>query len=197
MKLTNNQLTNSSINQQFVVLSCKSCRNHPLHLSRELYKSTFFMQNKAKLQNTKMNITAYRTKDSEDFRTFSRRKNKAKQSQNKPNFEPKLALFSSNEPNFKPNYVKIGNLKRKTLTGNADFFDEPQRKFRAVREETFEWLDLVESGPAVFIFFHTGTACIIIEFAVDIVKGVFATAARPVRVNRTQIIFQERTSAIV
>ena len=83
MKLTNNQLTNSPINQQFFVLSCKSCRNHPLQLSRELYKSTLFMQNKAKLQNTEMNVTALLTRGSEVFRLFSRRKNKPKQSQNK------------------------------------------------------------------------------------------------------------------
>ena len=93
MKLTNNQLTNSPINQQFVVLSCKSCQNTPLHLSRTLYKSNLFMQNKAKFQNDEMNVTSLSAKSYNDFRLLFRRKNKAKQSQNKANFSPKLALF--------------------------------------------------------------------------------------------------------
>ena len=45
MKLTNNQLNNSPINQNFGVLSCKSCQKQSLQLSRELYKSNLFMQN--------------------------------------------------------------------------------------------------------------------------------------------------------
>jgi len=56
-------------------------RNHPLHLSRELYKSHLFMQNKAKLQNDDMNATTYITKVYDNLLTFCRRKNKAKQSQ--------------------------------------------------------------------------------------------------------------------
>jgi len=127
----------------------------------------------------------------------NRARNKNKIMQNEPNFSPKLASFSSNEPNFKPNYVKIGNLKGKKLTRNADFFDEPQRKFRGMREETFEWLDLIKIGPAVNICFQAGTAGIIIEFAVNIIKWIFTAAARPVRINRAQIIFKERTSAIL
>jgi len=43
------------------------------------------MQNKANLQNTKMNVTSLLTKEYENFLTFCRRKNKAKQSQNKAN----------------------------------------------------------------------------------------------------------------
>jgi len=65
----------------------------PLHLSRELYKSTLFLQNKAKFRNDEMNVSSYITKGSVNFRTFCRRKNKAKQTQIKPNFRPKLASF--------------------------------------------------------------------------------------------------------
>ncbi len=65
----------------------------PLHLSRELYKSNLFMQNKANLQNAEMNVTPLLTKGYENLRTFCRSKNKAKQTQNKPNFSPKLASF--------------------------------------------------------------------------------------------------------
>jgi len=67
----------------------------PLHLSRKLYKSTLFMQNKANLQKVEMNTSAYNIKDYDNLRPFRRRENKAKQSQFKPNFSPKLALFFS------------------------------------------------------------------------------------------------------
>ncbi len=325
-----NKFTNSPINQLFVELSCKSCLKPPLHLSRELYKSTLFMQNKANSPGVQYDTNAYSTRTYKNYVLKSTPKNKAKQSQNEPNFSPKLALFSSNEPNFKPNYVKIGKidflLSKKILTLDhilrgwcagskvekarfvrpmrctqkpsktaatklnpksiicdnlrksavkklslipwaqvtlikmitleksiksaksaikqylcvlselcsknlfvsfrvnswlgflflcdfvvkkwfmctgkmpvlrfADFFDEPQHKFRAVREEAFKRLNLTDIRPAVNISFYTGTAGIIIESAVNIVKGVFTAAARPVCVNRAKIIFQERTSEI-
>ncbi|MBA7714334.1 hypothetical protein ES703_123354 [subsurface metagenome] len=70
------QLTNSPINQQFVVLSCKSCRNHAR-------KNNLFMQNEPKLQNAKMNVSDYITRKYENLRLYNRRKNKAKQTQNK------------------------------------------------------------------------------------------------------------------
>ncbi len=90
-------------NCQIHSLSCKSCRNRA-------QIRNLIMQNKAKLQDAKMNVSNDITKGYENLRPFSRPKNKAKQTQNEPNFSPKLALFLSNEPNFKPNYVKIGNL---------------------------------------------------------------------------------------
>jgi len=190
MKLTNNQLTNSPINQQFFVLFCKSCRYHARNKNK-------IMQNKPNLKIDQTSITALITRGYDDFLIFFRPKNKAKQSQFKPNFGPKLGLFFSNEPNFKPNYVKIGNLKGKKLTRNANLFDEPQRKFRAVGKETFEWLDLINIRPAILVLLYTGTAGIIIKFAVNIVKRILSTAARPVRINRAQIIFQEAAGAIV
>jgi hypothetical protein len=52
------------------------------------------MQNKPNLQNDEMNLTSFITKGSDNFRPFSRRKNKANQSQFNANFNPKLALFS-------------------------------------------------------------------------------------------------------
>jgi len=58
-----------------------------LHLSRDLYKSTIFLQNKAKLQNDDMNATTYITKVYDNLLNFCRRKNKAKQSQNKANLQ--------------------------------------------------------------------------------------------------------------
>jgi len=124
MKLTNNQLTNSPvlsnvegpINQYFFVLSCKSCQKTPLHLSRELYKSHLFLQNKANFKITRNDISTYNTYTYGNLIAFFIPKNKAKQSQFKPNFSSKLALFSRNEPNFKPNSVKIGSLYRLTIS---------------------------------------------------------------------------------
>ena len=53
----------------------------PLHLSRELYKSTMFMQNKPNLLYAQMNVISVKTKDYENVRPFSR-------GQNKPNSNP-------------------------------------------------------------------------------------------------------------
>jgi len=85
VKLTNHQLTISlvlsnvegPINQDFVVLSCKSCLKVSLQLSRELYKSNLFMQNKAKFKNAIMNVTPLLTIGYENLLTFCRSKNKA------------------------------------------------------------------------------------------------------------------------
>ena len=62
-------------------------RNSALQLSRELYKSNLFLQNKAKLQNDQMNVTALLTKGSVNFRTFCQQKNEPKRTQNKAKFK--------------------------------------------------------------------------------------------------------------
>jgi len=77
-------------------------RNCPLHLSRELYKSTLFMQNKAKFSRARMNITPILTREYGNIMLCGSRKNKAKQTQNtcldeaqrrrKPNSNPICAL---------------------------------------------------------------------------------------------------------
>jgi len=88
----------------------------PLHLSREIYKSHLFMQNKANLYHglparglllSPLHIECY-INIYPVILSGNDPKNKAKQSQFKPNFSPILALFLLNEPNFKANYVKIG-----------------------------------------------------------------------------------------
>ncbi len=108
MKLTNNQLTNLLINK--FTNSPINFQKAPLHLSRELYKSHLFMQNKANFKNDQIYITAYITRGYENFKLCGSPKNKAKQSQFKPNFSSILALFLTNEPNFKPNNVKMGKV---------------------------------------------------------------------------------------
>jgi hypothetical protein len=69
-------------------------RNSALHLSRELYKSTLFMQNEPNSPIVQDDTTALITRTYENLRLEISPKNKAKQSQNEPNFSSKLALFS-------------------------------------------------------------------------------------------------------
>ena len=95
-----------SRNCQIHSLSCKSCRNRAR-------KQNKIMQNKPNLRNDKTFVTPLLTKGYVNFRLLSRPKNKAKQSQFKPNFSSKLALFFRIKPNqtqskpiksnFKPN----------------------------------------------------------------------------------------------
>jgi hypothetical protein len=83
----------SSIEHPSSVLSRPSSVPAPLHLSRELYKSNLFMQNKANFKNTQIYTIAYYIRGYVNLIAFLRRKNKAKQSQFKPNFRPKLGSF--------------------------------------------------------------------------------------------------------
>jgi len=85
---------------------------YKIHKTLSALRSTlyFFMQNKPNFKNDQNDISTCNREVYVNFRTFCHRKNKANQSQFKPNFSSKLALFSRNEPNFKPNIVKIGNL---------------------------------------------------------------------------------------
>jgi len=53
----------------------------PLHLSRALYKSALFMQNKANFRKAKMKLNFYLTKDYDNERLHRRGKNKANQTQ--------------------------------------------------------------------------------------------------------------------
>ena len=55
-----------------------------LHLSRVLYKSTLFMQNKPNLLNAQINVSSFITKDYENARLLGRRKNKPNQTQSNP-----------------------------------------------------------------------------------------------------------------
>ena len=52
-----------------------------LHLSRVLYKSTLFMQNKANLPDSRMNVSPVITKDYENDNAFGLRENKPNQTQ--------------------------------------------------------------------------------------------------------------------
>ncbi len=73
-----------------------------LHLSRVLYKSTLFMQNKANLLNGQIIVTSVLTKDYENERLRRRWKNKAKTNPIKPNqTQFQTHLHPKNTPNFR------------------------------------------------------------------------------------------------
>jgi len=63
-----------------------------LHLSRALYKSTLFMQNKANLLDAQMNVTSFYTVDYEN-------KSNWKLGENKANTKP----IKANQSQYKPN----------------------------------------------------------------------------------------------
>jgi len=76
-----------SRNCQIRSLSCKSFQNPARNKNK-------IMQNKANFKNSKNDITPCIRRRYESFQSFFHPKNKAKQTQNEPNFRPKLALFS-------------------------------------------------------------------------------------------------------
>ena len=82
------------------------CPWHPLHLSRVLYKSTLFMQNKANFRRAKMNVGSLITKDYENIANWTL-------GQNEPNTNP-------NEPNSKacPPSVWRANLPKDQMNVN-------------------------------------------------------------------------------
>ena len=81
------RITNSPINQSLF----NQLTNNQYEIHKTQYEN---MQNKPNFKNTEMNVSDYMTRDYAIFRPSSRLKNKANQSQFKPNFSPKLALFS-------------------------------------------------------------------------------------------------------
>ncbi len=71
-----------------------------LHLSRALYKSTLFMQNKANLPDAQMNVTSSITKHYENDNTF-------RLPENKPNSKP---IQSQYKPNSRKAKMNVGSV---------------------------------------------------------------------------------------
>jgi len=67
----------------------------PLHLSRTLYKSTLFMQNKANLRKAKMNISSVLTVDYENKYNWTL-------GENKPNSNPIQTQYEPNQSQSNP-----------------------------------------------------------------------------------------------
>jgi len=85
-----------------------------LHLSRVLYKSTLFMQNKPNLLNAQMNVTSFITKDYENKRLADAAKTNPIQSQSKPISTPKASFRPQNKPNSNP--IKPKNERKRFFT---------------------------------------------------------------------------------
>ena len=66
--------------------SRRASRNCPLHLSRTLYKSALFMQNKANLLDAQMSVSPVITKEYENKSNWKLGENKANTKPIKPNF---------------------------------------------------------------------------------------------------------------
>ncbi len=64
-----------------------------LHLSRALYKSTLFMQNKPNLPDAQMNVTSFYTVDYENKSNWKLGENKPNTKPIKPNTKPKQTRF--------------------------------------------------------------------------------------------------------
>ena len=82
-----------------------------LHLSRVLYKSTLFMQNKPNFQKAQMNTSSVLTKDYGNWTLGERGKNKPNtnpiQSQYKPNSNPIKAKTNPIQTQFKPKQTQF------------------------------------------------------------------------------------------
>jgi hypothetical protein len=93
MGTTNNHL--SIINNHFAFA--------PLHLSRTLYKSALFMQNKANFQDVQMNVNSILTKDYENNSNWTLGENKPKQTQFQRQKNAQARLFRTILSNLKKN----------------------------------------------------------------------------------------------
>ena len=111
-----------------------SRRWRPLHLSRTLYKSALFMQNKPNLLNTRINVTSFLAKHYEDHRFRTRCQNKPNPSPIKSNLQPcrmnltfaKTKRCENNRPRprreNKPNQTKSNPRSRgNSRTKNSQF----------------------------------------------------------------------------
>ena len=92
-------------------------RNCPLHLSRVLYKSPLYMQNKPNFRKSQMNVNLYNTTDYENKSNWKLGENKPNtnpiQTQSKPIQSQLKPIKCQNKPNSKP--IKA-NFKRQTYS---------------------------------------------------------------------------------
>ncbi len=75
------------INHLYSVFCHLSSVLAPLHLSRTLYKSTLFMQNKPNFQKSQMNVNPYNTTNYENIANWTLGQNKPNSNPIKPNFQ--------------------------------------------------------------------------------------------------------------
>ena len=75
--------------------------------NHERAQKNLFMQNKANLLNAQMNVNSVLTMDYVNIRLRRRFKNKAKQTQFKPNSNPIQTQFKANSNPNKPNQTQF------------------------------------------------------------------------------------------
>jgi len=105
-----------------------------LHLSRVLYKSTLFMQNKPNLLNAQMNVTFFITSDYLKKCLRQPPKTNPKQSQNKPNTNPIPEMPKMNESLFATKvYENITTFKPQKNKPNTNPIKPNQTQFQTQR----------------------------------------------------------------
>ena len=90
----------------FCTLSTVNCHLStvlfPLHLSRSLYKSAPFMQNKPNFRKARMNVSSFITKDYRKNDAFAVQKNKPNQTQ----FPQRDTQYAIRDTKYKPNQTQ-------------------------------------------------------------------------------------------
>ncbi len=126
-------MNNELLTTDLRLLSSVFC---PLHLSRALYKSALFMQNKPNLLNAQMNISSVLTRDYENNIAFGLRKNKPNTKPIKANFrKAKMNVttfltkeyenisncsLAENKPNTKPIQTQLNPILSAIALAKAD-----------------------------------------------------------------------------
>jgi len=120
----------------------------PLHLSRELYKSPLFMQNKPKVKIGKMNITSFNRMDYENKSNWTlgkSGKNKAKQTQTKPN-KAKVKIGKMNITSFiTMNYEQRTKNDEKNKA-NQTQTNPIQSQYKLEAKRSSLWVSFLESS---------------------------------------------------
>ncbi len=78
----------------------------PLHLSRVLYKSTLFMQNKANFRKSQMNVSIFSKMDYENIANWTLGENKPNSKPIKPKTNPIQTQYKAKTNPIKPNLVR-------------------------------------------------------------------------------------------
>jgi len=122
----------------------------PLHSSRELYKSNLFLQNKANSPSVQYDTTTLSIRSYKILCEILSPKNKAKQSQFKPNFQC--------------NCVKMGNIECEILSECVILLVLYSLSFVALaKKEAQNWLRFSRIWLCLPQFFHSFFTCLRIE----------------------------------
>jgi len=132
--------------------TCKSCQNpartcpeqrrrtnSPINFLNRARKNNIFLQNEPNSPSVQVDISACNISGSGNFRLLFPRKNKAKQSQNEPNFGPKLALFFPKLASFFPNRICKNGVDNRNVTERRLCGRDTFCRFRFFELSEFLW----------------------------------------------------------